>query len=753
MPEVGQVSEVLDRLQVGLAGRYRLEDEIGRGGMSTVYRALDLKHDRTVAIKVMRPDLAYRGYNASRFLQEIQIAARLVHPQILPVHDSGEYEGLLYYVMPYLGPESLRRRLNRLGQLPIDEAIGIARSVAAALDYAHRHQVVHRDVKPENILLHEGEAMVADFGVARAIRAAGSDRGTDPGVAIGTPEYMSPEQASADRDLDGRSDLYSLGCVLFEMLAGKTPFAGVGPRAVMAKHVVEPAPSVRAFRPTVPVAVEQALARALAKDPAQRFATAADFARALDNRGSSLITRAAQEARAIAVLPLVNTSRDPENEYFSDGITDELINALMKVQGLRVASRTSVFALKGQALDVREIGKRLEVSVVLEGTVRRVGQRLRITVQLTDATDGRSLWSEAYDREIQDIFAIQEEIARTIVSTLRARFLGDIGDPTARRYTANVNAYNLYLKGRYSWNKRSPEGVAEGIKYFCAAIEEEPRYALAYSGLADSYAVQLDYRGAPVEEGMRRAKAEALKALELDESLAEAHTSLAWVTFIYDWDWVGAAREFRRAIELNPRYATARQWHSWLLMAMGRVEQALTEGWAAAELDPASVSIRRSLGWLYYYGRQYETAIDHLDRALVMNPTSDETQIIRALTFMEMGRFPEAEVAVREALTTVGETTIGLATLGAVHARAGRMEEARDVLRQLHAMAEQRYVSSTNFATLYAVLGDLDQAFAWLEKVYEERRGFLAYLKVDPRIDPLRQDPRFAALVTRMRLS
>ncbi len=252
---------------------------------------------------------------------------------------------------------------------------------------------------------------------------------------------------------------------------------------------------------------------------------------------------------------------------------------------------------------------------------------------------------------------------------------------------------------------------------------------------------------------MRRAKAEALKALELDESLAEAHTSLAWVTFIYDWDWVGAAREFRRAIELNPRYATARQWHSWLLMAMGRVEQSLAEGWAAAELDPASVSIRRSLGWLYYYGRQYETAIDHLDRALVMNPTSDETQIIRALIFMEMGRFPEAEVAVREALTTVGETTIGLATLGAVHARAGRMEEAREVLRQLHAMAEQRYVSSTNFATLYAALGDLDQAFAWLEKVYEERRGFLAYLKVDPRIDPLRQDLRFAALVTRMRLS
>jgi len=746
------VSEVLERLQVGLAGRYRLEDEIGRGGMSTVYRAVDLKHDRTVAIKVMRPDLAYRGYNAARFLQEIQIAARLVHPQILPVHDSGECDGLLYYVMPYLGPESLRRRLNRVGQLPIEEAVRIARSVAAALDYAHRHQVVHRDVKPENILLHEDEAMVADFGVARAIRAAGSDRGTDPGVAIGTPEYMSPEQASADRDLDGRSDLYSLGCVLYEMLAGQPPFAGNGPRAVMAKHVVEPAPQVRTLRPTVPVAVEQALARALAKDPAQRFATAAEFARALDSRSAGLTPRAAQEARAIAVLPLVNTSRDPENEYLSDGITDELINALMKVQGLRVASRTSVFALKGQALDVREIGKRLEVTVVLEGTVRRVGSRLRITVQLTDASDGRSLWSEAYDREIQDIFAIQEEIARTIVSTLRSRFLGDIGDPTAKRYTANVNAYNLYLKGRYSWNKRNPEGVAEGIKYFSDAITEEPNYALAYSGLADSYAVQLDYRSAPVEEGMRRAKAEALKALELDESLAEAHTSLAWVTFIYDWDWVGAAREFRRAIELNPRYATGRQWYSWLLMAMGRVEHSLAEGWAAAELDPASVSIRRSLGWLYYYARQYETALDHLDRALVMNPTSDETQIIRGLTLMEMGRLAEAEVAVREALTTVGETTIGQATLGAIHARAGRMDEARAVLAQLLATAELRYVSSTNFAMLYAALGDLDQAFAWLEKVYEERRGFVTYLKVDPRLDPLRQDPRFSAFVTRMRL-
>ena len=587
-----------ERLRAAVADRYRIDEEIGHGGMAAVYLAEDLRHARKVAIKVLLPGSGgAQSYEPQRFLREIRIAARLSHPQILPVHDSGEVDGLLYFVMPYAGCETLRDRLTQEGALPIDAALRLTRAVAAALDYAHRHNVIHRDIKPENILLQEGEPVIADFGVATAISAAGGDSVyiTDRGFTVGTPAYMSPEQASADRDLDGRSDIYSLACVLFEMLAGKPPFSGSGARATMARHAIEAPPLIRSLRPMVTAAVEHALQRALAKTPADRFSTMAEFCEALvapPPRPTTL----GPESRAIAVLPFVNSSADAENEYFSDGITDELINALTKVEGLRVASRTSVFALKNVREDVRALGARLDVSALLEGTVRKAGNRLRIAVQLTDVTDGRTLWSERYDREMADVFAIQDEIAGTIVRTLRSTLLGELGDPTPMRYTANVRAYSLYLKGRFWWNRRSQSAIKEGIRFFEQAIQEDPGYALAYSGLADSYALDLDYRGAPVIEGMERAGAEARKAIALDDTLAEAHTSLGWVTFIYDWDWVGAEREFSRAIDLNPRYSTARQWYSWFLAAMGRFDDALGEGRAAIELDPLSVSIRQQHG-------------------------------------------------------------------------------------------------------------------------------------------------------------
>jgi serine/threonine-protein kinase len=387
-----RVTAVPDRLREAVADRYRIEEEIGRGGMAGVYLAEDLKHGRKVAIKVLMPGTS-QGYEPQRFLREIRIAARLSHPQILPVHDSGECDGLLYFVMPYVGCESLRDRLSREGSLPIDAALRITHAVAAALGYAHRHGVIHRDIKPENILLQEGEPVVADFGVATAISAAGGDNIyiTDRGFAVGTPAYMSPEQASAERDLDGRSDMYSLACVLFEMLSGQPPFAGSSPRATMARHAIEAPPSIRSLRPTVSPALDLALQRALAKDPAERFPTMADFCEALATPvPSPTPIPEGQERRAIAVLPFVNASPDPENEYLSDGITDELINALTKVEGLHVVSRTSVFALKNQGDDVRAIGERLNVTAVLEGTVRRSGTRLRITVQLSSVRDGRS---------------------------------------------------------------------------------------------------------------------------------------------------------------------------------------------------------------------------------------------------------------------------------------------------------------------------------------------------------------------------
>src|SRR5215217_6939758 len=678
---------VPEQLRAAVADRYRIEEEIGHGGMASVYLAEDLKHGRKVAIKVLLPAPGH-SYEPQRFLREIRIAARLSHPQILPVHDSGECDGLLYFVMPYAGCETLRDRLHREGQLPIDAALRITRAVGTALGYAHRHGVIHRDIKPENILLQEGEPVVADFGVATAMSAAGGDNIyiTDRGFAVGTPAYMSPEQASAERDLDGRSDLYSLACVLYEMLAGQPPFAGSGARATMARHAIEPPAPIRSLRPTVPLAVELALQRALAKSPSERFATMAEFCDALVAPAPTAVPMTgAPDQRSIAVLPFVNSSADPENEYFSDGMTDELITALSKVEGLQVASRTSVFALKSLREDVRTLGARLNVSTVLDGTVRKSGNRIRVTVQLSRVADGRTLWSERYDREMSDVFAIQDEIAGTIVRTLRATLLGELGDPTPVRYTANVKAYGLYLKGRFCWNRRTQEGIKEGIGYFEQAISEDPSYALAYSGLADCYALELDYKGAPVFEGMERARAEACKAIALDETLAEAHTSLGWVTFIYDWDWAAAERQFRRAVELNPRYSTAHQWYSWFLAAMGRFEESLEHGRTATELDPASVSIRRSMGWLQYYARQHDAALA--------------------------------------------------------------------ILTELGARAKLHYVSPVAQAQLYVTLDQRDRAFEWLDKAYQDRRGWLAYLKIEPLLDGIRDDARFQRMLERMRLT
>jgi len=745
-----------ERLQEALSDRYRIEEEIGRGGMAAVYLAEDLKHARKVAIKVLVPSGVSPSYEPQRFLREIRIAARLSHPQILPVHDSGECDGLLYFVMPYAGCETLRDRLQREGPLPIDVALRIARAVGAALSYAHRHNVIHRDMKPENILLQEGEPVVADFGVATAISAAAGESIyiTDRGFAVGTPAYMSPEQASAERDLDGRSDLYSLACVLFEMLTGQPPFSGSGARATMARHAIEPPPSIRSLRPTVPVAVELALTKALAKAPEDRFPGMADFCEALATPATVAMPVASEpEVRAIAVLPFVNASADPENEYFSDGMTDELITALTKVEGLPVASRTSVFALKNVREDVRTLGPRLNVSTVLEGTVRKAGNKIRVTVQLTSVRDGRTLWSERYDRELADVFAIQDEIAGTIVRTLRSTLLGDLGDPTPVRYTANVRAYSLYLKGRFWWNRRTQADIAQGIRYFEQAIAEDPGYALAYSGLADSYALDLDYRGVPVVEGMERAKSEARKAIELDETLAEAHTSLAWVTFIYDWDWRAADREFRRAIELNPRYSTARQWYAWYLMAMGRFDEALAEGRVAVELDSGSVSIRRSLGWLQYYSRQSEAALENLRRALTMDPTAEETHRLLALVYLQQGRYDDAAAAFREAIANSGNPVLAISGLGHVAVRRGRPDEARKVLGDLQERARSQYVSPVPMVGLQVALGDFDSAFEGLERAHDERRGWLAYLRIEPMLQPLHGDARFQRLLERMRLT
>ncbi len=750
---VSAVSDRLDQLRTALGDRYLLDREIGRGGMAQVYLALDRKHDRKVALKVLDPDLRGRGYHPDRFLQEIRTIAKLMHPQILPLHDSDERDGFLYYVMPFVEGGTLRGYLSERGPVEIEEAVDIAGLVAGALDYAHRHDVLHRDVKPENIFLQERQPLVADFGIARAISAC-CDELTALGLAIGTPAYMSPEQANAEERLDGRSDVYSLACVLYEMLTGRPPFEGGSAYETLGLHLLAPVPRLAPLRPDVPAALEAAVTRALAKSADDRFASAAEFAAALrDVRvRPAPASGEVDEGPIVAVLPFQSVSTGRETEYLSEGITDELISALAKVEDLRVVGRTPVFALDRKERDVRQMGAQLGATAVLEGSVRVVGERLRVTARLTDVSDGRVLWSERYDRELRDVFAIEDEVATTIVSTLRPTLVGTAAQPVPRRYTENVEAYSLYLKGRFHWNRRSREGLTVAIEHFDRALALDPAYALAHSGLADAYALQLDYRGIPVREGMERAKQEARTALALDATLAEAHASLAWVTFIYDWDWTTAERHFRRAIELKPGYATAHQWYAWLLAARGRQDEALAEARVAMRLDPISVSVRRGLGWQYCYARRPESGVRHLQRAVMMDPTSSESYRILAYAHALRGADAAAATAVREALVLDPESAYVLAIHGYIEARSGRPDVARAVLAQLTRRAETGYVSPVAFATLAIAMEDVDAAFRWLEAAYRERRGWLTYLAVEPLLDPLRRDPRFADLLRRMKL-
>ena len=557
------MTEVLDRLQSALAGRYRVQvgpdglpAEVGRGGMATVYLADDLRHGRRVAIKVIHPQLGGHTYQPERFLREIRFAARLSHPQILPLHDSGAYDGFLFYVMPYTGSETLRDRLSALGTLPVAEAVRIAQTLAGALDYAHRQGVVHRDIKPENILLQQDQPVLADFGVARALTAAGEAAGeviTASGMAVGTPAYMSPEQATADETIDARSDQYSLACVTYEMLTGRPPFTG-NARQIMRRQTMEAPRPPRVDRPTVPRGVEAAVMRALAKDPGERFPTIAEFGGALT---AALETPDAEwgtgplppPRRSVAVLPFLALGSDAETAWFGDGVADELIDALSRVEGLAVASRGASFALRGQARDARSAGSLLGVDAVLEGSVRRSGDRIRISTTLASSTDGRVLWAGRYDRQLADVLAIQEEIAGQIVDTLRGTLLGSLGDPVPQRYTQSVAAYAHYLHGRYAWNLRTAEGVLEAIHHFEAAIAEDPGFALAYTGLADCYALQVDYRSMPVKEGLERARVEAQKAIELDDGLAEA--------FAAHGDWI-ASETLAVAVEPGAELAIAR---------------------------------------------------------------------------------------------------------------------------------------------------------------------------------------------------
>jgi serine/threonine protein kinase/tetratricopeptide (TPR) repeat protein len=748
------VTDPTNRLSAALAERYRIERELGQGGMATVYLAHDVKHDRKVALKVLRPDIASE-IGAERFLREIKLAARLSHPHILPLYDSGEAEGLLFYVMPNMEGRSLRERMDRERQLPLTDALVITREVASALDYAHRHGVVHRDVKPENILLHEGAAMVADFGIGKALSGQGGAI-TQTGIAVGTPAYMSPEQASGEADVDGRSDLYSLGCVLYEMLAGEQPFTGPTAQAVITKRFVAPIPKVSHTR-DVPDGVDQTVTRALARTPVDRFPSAAEFVAALDlirsegaatPPGGRPATPAAPR-KSIAVLPFTNMSADPENEYFSDGMTEEIINVLAKVPGMQVASRTSSFAFKGKEMDVRHVGEKLGVGSVLEGSVRKVGNRIRISAELIDVGTGYHLWSERYDRQLEDVFAVQDEISRAIVDALKIRLGGETGTRLVVPATANVEAYTLYLKGRFFVNRLSDSEVRRGLDFFQRALQTDPQYAQAHAGMADCWCNLADNWVEP-GEAYPRAKAAAEQALALDPDLAEALTSIGKVRGWYEWDFAGAEEVLRRAVQINPNYAEAHFVFGSALPSVGKLDEAIREMRQALVVDPLSAHFSRWLGRFHLYARDYNSAIAQSRKTMELAPEY-------SLSYLDMGAAHLAKGNPEEALKHFqhGQSLkAAIRSYDALIVRAlaalGQREEADAIMQRLEDEAKRQYVRQEVLAMGYAALGDVDRAFACLGRALAERSAGLVYVHIDPGFDPLRAEPRYAALVERV---
>lgn len=724
--------------------------------MAVVFLAHDVRHDRQVALKVLRPDIAAE-IGGDRFDREIRMAARLTHPHILPVFDSGEAGGLYFYVMPMMAGKSLRDRLAGGKVLAIDEAIQIACQVASALDYAHRQGVIHRDVKPENILMHEGAALVADFGIGKALSSSDAAI-TQTGLAVGTPAYMSPEQASADAAVDGRSDLYSLGCVLYEMLTGEQPYTGPTPQAIISKRFLAPVPHVRAMR-DVPEALDQAVVRVLARTPVDRFATGAEFADTLlamaqqerTPSGTTPVGTAAP-ARSIVVLPFANMSADPENEYFSDGMTEEIINALARVPGLQVASRTSSFAFKGKTVDITDVGRRLGVSSVLEGSVRKIGNRIRITTQLVNVASNYQLWSETYDRQLEDVFAIQDEISRAIVDALKIQLLGTAqAEPLVKPTTDNLEAYTLYLKGRFFVNRVAEHDLRKAQSLFEQALDADPGYARAYTGIADCWCNLADDWVAP-GEAYPKAKSAAVRALQLDPSLGEALTSLGKVLAWFEWAFEGASDALAKAVGCNPNYAESHFVYGSMLPALGRLVEAIDEMRRALVLDPLSAHFSRWLGRLLLYAGRYEAAIAQSHTTLEIEPNYFQAYLDIGAAELARGHTEASLRAFRRGQSLGPAVRSYDAMIVPPLVALGEREEAAAIMERLTHQAKSEYLRAEVLAMGYGALGDLDAAFTSLQTALEARSAGLIYLHLDPGYQPLRHDPRYAALVQKIGL-
>ncbi len=743
----------LDRLRTALADRYRVEREIGRGGMAVVCAAEDLKHRRRVAVKVLRPEVAL-SIGPARFLREIEIAARLSHPHILPLYDSGEAtmpgagSPFLYYVMPFVEGESLRDRLEREVQLPVDDALRIGRAVADALAFAHERGFVHRDIKPENILLQAGHPMVADFGIASAVHAAVGGRLTDPGFAVGTPTYMSPEQ-SVGEAVDARSDIYSLACVLYEMLAGAPPYTGATAQAIHARKAVESAPRLRVVRAAVPPHVEEAIRRALAFVPADRFATVQAFSAAL-----AAPSGPAPAGKSVAVLPFLSLSADPENAYFADGITEDVIAQLSKVRSLKVISRTSVMQFRNREQSLREIGALLSAAAIVEGSVRRAGDRIRIVAQLIDAESDQHLWSETYDRQVTDIFAIQSDVALRIASALQAELSADEASRIRHAPTSDVTAYHLYLQGRYWFVRHTPEGLRQCIGFFQRALERDPGFALAHADMGLLYLELALASGGGLfrpDEAFAKAEESVQRALALDPMLGEAHCVLGFLRFVRDFDWVAAEAEFKRALELNPGSADAYDLYGRMLAALGRHEEAIPMVRRGHELDP--LSHRTDLASSLLRAGRTAEALEAARHAVEVDPEYGRARATLGWALFRSGDQEAGLAELERGAALAAGDLMFLAQYGEALGLAGRTAEARDVLRRLDDAARTQYVTPYYRAYVLTGLGEHDRAIDCLEQALAEHSGGLYGIRASFLFEPLREHPRFIALLRKLNLA
>jgi eukaryotic-like serine/threonine-protein kinase len=744
-------------------GPYEILSPLGAGGMGEVYKARDTRLGREVAVKVL-PQMTADGPEAlARFEREAQAVAALSHPNILAIHDFGR-EGIhAYFVTELLEGESLRERLVAAA-IPPRKAVEYVQQIARGLAAAHDRGIVHRDLKPDNVFLtRDGLVKILDFGLARQAKD-GAAEGSDPqsltasGTVVGTPGYMAPEQIRG-KAVDHRADLFALGVILYEMLTGQRAFQRSNPVETM-MSVLQDDPPLSAGR-GVPADLAGILAHSLEKNPEDRFQSARDFAFALQASeregvsgprspatGSPRFTE--KSDASIAVLPFRNMSSGGDSEYFSDGMTEDIITALADIETLRVAARTSSFAFRDKDKDVREIGRELGVGTVLEGSVRQAGRRLRITAQLIDVSSGYHLWSERYDREIEDVFAVQDEISRAIAGALKVRLLPAQEASLVTPGTRNVEAYNRYLKGRYYFNQRASQ---KAVTEFEAAIARDPQFAAPYTGLADSYCIYGFYGGISTLEAFAKARAAAARALELEPDSMDTHMALGLLEHYYGWDFDREERHFRRAIELAPRDASAHSWLALLLSATGRQDESLEMGRRAVELEPLSASTHVNAGMAFYFGRRFPEAIEGFRTAVHVDPNSVYALFALGLACLSGGA-PDEGIAALEKLAaqTDRQMSWALALLGATFAAAGKEKDARGILAELDELGKRSYVPPIHFAFVRVQLRELDETIALLARALTERNAFYwAWVRLSQPFDAVRADPRVQELIAAIR--